>query len=545
MVDEAGPEGFTVRILGSDGNVGGLGALVGERQVVTCAHVINAVLGREQRAHSQPEPEAEVLVDFPLLDDNRPVRATVVVWLPPADPRGMGDDVAGLVIGGDLPSEAIAARLAVEPARAGHQVRVFGYPGAPVRPDGGWVSATVRGALGNGRLQIDSSQDSALKVQPGFSGSALYDDGSGRIMGLLAAAPIGVSPERDSYAISADRLRLSWPEILAGRWQRATRTAASAVRNELTILHVSDLRFGSNREGVATAGDSPASGQMAQELTMAERAGDPLFGRLHRDLAVLAEEYDIRPDILVVAGGLASQGLPSEFRQAMAAIGALAEAADVPRGHVAIVPGRGDINQRASAAYFAEAEAEEREPVFPYWPKWKHFAAAFGDFYTGIETFTFTPDEPWTLFEMPSLNVVVAGINTTMADSHRAEDHYAMAGEHQLGWFEGRLTRYQQDGWLRLAALHHIPVRDAKPDGHTQVPAERGLRDADDFDRILGRSGLIGLALNGTSRPAGIDRLSSGLITLSPGGVVTGHYHLVTARRTGLTLRARQYESVQ
>ena len=545
MVGEAGPEGFTVRILGADGNVGGLGVLVGERQVVTCAHVINAVLGREQRAHSQPEPEAGVLVDFPLLDDNRPVRATVVVWLPPSDPRGMGDDVAGLVIGGDLPSGAIAARLAVEPARAGHQVRVFGYPGAPVRPDGGWVSATVRGALGNGRLQIDSSQDSALKVQPGFSGSALYDDGSGRIMGLLAAAPIGVSPERDSYAISADRLRLAWPEILAGRWQRTTRAAASAVRNELTILHLSDLRFGSKREGTATVGDSPASGHMARELTMAERAGDPLFGRLHRDLAVLAEEHDIRPDILVVAGGLASQGLPSEFRQAMAAIGALAEAADVPRGHVAIVPGRGDINQRASAAYFAEAEAEEREPVFPYWPKWKHFAAAFGDFYTGIETVMFTPDEPWTLFEMPSLNVVVAGINTTMADSHRAEDHYAMAGEHQLGWFGGRLTRYQQDSWLRLAALHHIPVHDAKPDCHTQVPAEQGLRDADDFDRILGRSGLISLALNGTSRPVGIDRLSSGLITLSPGGAVTGHYHLVTVRRTGLTLRARQYESVQ
>ena len=91
---------------------------------------------------------------------------------------------------------------------------------------------------------------------------------------------------------------------------------------------------------------------------------DPLFGRLHRDLSGLAEEHGIRPDILVVAGGLASQGLPSEFRQAMAVIGALAEAADIPRDHVAIVPGSGDINQRSSAAYFSEAEAEEREP-FP------------------------------------------------------------------------------------------------------------------------------------------------------------------------------------
>ena len=223
MVGEVGPEGFTVRILGTAGYVGGLGVLVGERHVVTCAHVVNAVLGRDQRSQSQPDPEERVLLDFPLLDDRRPARATVVAWLPPSDSRGMGDDVAGLVISGDLPSAAVAARLAVEPARTGHRVRVFGYPGAPARPDGGWVSATVRGFTGNGRLQIDSSQDSALKVQPGFSGSALYDDGSGRVVGVLATAPIGVSAERDSYAISAERLRLAWPEILAGRWQRTKR----------------------------------------------------------------------------------------------------------------------------------------------------------------------------------------------------------------------------------------------------------------------------------------------------------------------------------
>jgi WD40 repeat protein len=394
-------------------------------------------------------------------------------------------------------------------------------------------------------LQIDSSQESALRVQPGFSGSALYDDGSGRVVGLLAIAPIGVSSQRDSYAISSDRLRLVWPEILAGRWQRTARGAASAVRSELTILHVSDLRFGSKAEAVSTVGDSPVGRQAARESTTAEPAGDPLFGGLHRDLAVLAEEHDIRPDILVVAGGLASQGLPSEFRQAMAVIGALAEAVDIPRNHVAIVPGSGDINRRASAAYFAEADAEESEPVFPYWPKWKHFAAAFSDFYAGIGTVTFTPDEPWTLFEMSSLNVVVAGINTTMADSHRAEDHYAMAGEHQLRWFEGRLAPYQQDGWLRLAALHHTPVRNAKSDDNARVPAEQGMRDADDFDRILCRSRLISLALNGTSRPVGIDRLSSGLITVSPGGAATGHYHVITTRRNELTLRARQYEAGQ
>jgi WD40 repeat protein len=71
------------------------------------------------------------------------------------------------------------------------------------------------------------------------------------------------------------------------------------------------------------------------------------------------------------------------------------------------------------------------------------------------------------------------------------------------------------------------------------------MRDAGDLDRLLGRSGLVNLALNGTSRPVGIDRLSSGLITVSPGGAAGGHYHIVTVRRDTLSLRARHYEAAQ
>ena len=114
------------------------------------------------------------------------------------------------------PDGTAAARLAVDTPRPGRAVRVFGYPAG--RPDGGWVEAAVRGPVGGGRLQLDS--DSALRVQRGFSGSPVFDDGIGRVVGLIASAPLGAA-ERDSYAIGADRLRLAWPEVLAGRWQRA------------------------------------------------------------------------------------------------------------------------------------------------------------------------------------------------------------------------------------------------------------------------------------------------------------------------------------
>jgi WD40 repeat protein len=548
MAAAAGPEGFTVRILGPDGTQGGLGVLVGERHIVTCAHVVNTALGRDQRAQHQPAAGVGLAVDFPLLEGNQRVAVSVAAWLPPPDGRNAGDDVAGLLLDGPGPDGAAIARLAVEPPRPGQVVRVFGYPRVPDRPGGAWVSATVRGSLSLGRLQVDSVQESALRVQPGFSGSALYDDESGRVIAVLAVAPPGVAQDRDSYAIRADQLRLAWPQVLAGRWQRVERDAAGTRPDGLTILHVTDLQFGNPVEGTLTAGSACANGREAggsQAQTAAERAGEPLFGRLHHDLAALGLEHDLHPDILVV-DGLASQGLPSEFRRAMAFIGALAEAAEIPRRHVVIVPGSGDINQRASAAYFAEADAEEKEPVFPYWPKWKQFAAVLTEFYTGIDEVTFTPDEPWTLFEMPDLSLVVAGINTTMAGSHRPEDHYGLATEHQLRWFEARLATYQQRGWLRLAAAHHMLVRDVTPGGGTsRTHAGQILRDADDLDRVLGRGGLISLALHGNGGSARIDRLSSGLIAVSPGALSTGQYQLITLRRGTLRRYARRYEATQ
>ena len=95
--------------------------------------------------------------------------------------------------------------------------------------------------MGNGRLQLDSTTDSALRVQPGFSGSPVFDPATGRIVGLLAEAP--ATEARDCIAISVERLRLAWPEIMAGRWQAAVGPARRREKGELTVLHVSDPRF--------------------------------------------------------------------------------------------------------------------------------------------------------------------------------------------------------------------------------------------------------------------------------------------------------------
>jgi WD40 repeat protein/3',5'-cyclic AMP phosphodiesterase CpdA len=535
------PDVFIVRILGPGAQPVGLGALVDDLHVVTCAHVVNAALGLTARA--QPQPADPVMVDFPLAQQRRaaadhpPCEAVVARWLPPPRDGAAGDDLAGLRLAGPAPAGAAPAQLAVNTPPAGRTVRVFGYPGVPPRPDGVWVTTTVRGRVGSGQLQLDSGPDSALRVQPGFSGSPVFDDTTGRVVGLLASAAAGRAQERDSYAIGVDRLRLAWPEILNPRWQRTSSSAqadGSLVRGhrELTVLHLSDMQFGGPR---IFGGNG---------LTSADRALDTLFGRLHDDLSRLADDHGLRPDLLIVTGDLAERGLRSEFRQVTEFLSALSEAAEIPRRHVAVIPGNHDVNRKACEAHFAEQESDEKAPVPPYFPKWRQFAAAFKEFYADVNGVTFTPDEPWTLFEMPELAVVVAGLNSTMAESHRDSDHYGWVGEHQLRWFADRLAHYRGRGWLRLAAVHHNVVRAAVLD-------EENLRDADDLDRLVGQPGLANLLLHGHTHDGKLHRLPSGLVALSTGSAavaaparpaeVPSQYQLITVRHDGFTRHARQY----
>ncbi|MGH4018226.1 MAG: trypsin-like peptidase domain-containing protein [Pseudonocardiaceae bacterium] len=456
--------GLAVRVRDAAGRTVGVGVLVGPQEILTCAHVVNAALGRDRRA--QDRPAGEVTVE-PAAADGPPLRARVGCWLPPPRTGAAGDDIAGLVLTGTgLPAGASPARLASNPPARGRVVDVFGYPGNPPRPHGAWVEATARGLVGGGHLQLDSTTETALRIQPGFSGSPVYDRDTGRVVGLLAAAPPAGTGERDSYAITADRLRLAWPEALDPRHAHVPGRAARGV-SELVVLHVSDPQFGRNH---LFGGNG---------LTPADQAHDTLFQRLHDDLDRLADDHGLRPDLMVITGDLAEWGLRSEFEQVGKFLTALTEVVELPRRHVAIVPGNHDVNRNACDAYFRDQEADECEPVGPYWPKWRHLVAAFEQFYDGVDGVSFTPDEPWTLFEMPDLAVVVAGLNSTMAETHRDADHYGWVGEHQLRWFADRLARYRDQGWLRLAAVHHNAVRGATAD-------DENLRDADDLDRSLG-----------------------------------------------------------
>ena len=191
-----------------------MGVLVGDREILTCAHVVNKALGRDLTDTRRPGGSDVIRVEFPLLSDmDWHGQAYVRLWLPPPRDDAIGDDIAGLILTGERPEGTGPARLArgVPPP---HQiVDVFGYPRA--RPHGGFVEAVVRYEVGGGLLQLDSTTGSALRIQPGYSGSPVCDRHTGQVVGLLWMAPRADAGERDSYAITADRLRSAWPDVLA------------------------------------------------------------------------------------------------------------------------------------------------------------------------------------------------------------------------------------------------------------------------------------------------------------------------------------------
>ncbi|MFE9881937.1 ATP-binding protein [Streptomyces sp. NPDC005784] len=217
-------EGFIVKIRSAaSGAPIGLGFVVGDRHIVTCAHVVNAALGHDKHHRERPHDDARIQVEFVLLGDvdGAPLRVCrVVAWDPPAGPSGSGRDVAGLVVvGADTlpvgagPARLVDARIGLTPDA---QVSVFGYPSTPDRKDkGAWTSCSIRGAVGGGLIQLDARAEAALRAQPGYSGAPVVatDRWGDVAVGMLAIASKGGAAQ-DAYAVPLSEVAAAWPEAL-------------------------------------------------------------------------------------------------------------------------------------------------------------------------------------------------------------------------------------------------------------------------------------------------------------------------------------------
>jgi WD40 repeat protein len=263
-------------------------------------------------------------------------------------------------------------------------------------------------------------------------------------------------------------------------------------RSEITLLQVAGPRFG---RGLAASGE---------RLSAAE-----LQARIWADVTRHTAAGLPRPDLMVVTGDLTESGSLRESEEALTFLTGLRALLGLEPQRVVIVPGGRDITKAACRAYFATCEADDIEPQPPYWPKWRHFASLFQEFYRGLDGPVFESAQPWTLFALPELRVAVAGLNSTMAGSHRPEDDYGWIGEAQAAWFAERLGAFERAGWLRIGVTRHDPA----PGGGAAGRDAALLRDAGTLDQLLGPR--LSLLVHGPG-PGGdqTDQLGSGLLVV-------------------------------
>lgn len=286
-------------------------------------------------------------------------------------------------------------------------------------------------------------------------------------------------------------------------------------RSAVTLLHVPGPRFG---RGLARVG-----------------AGE-LQERIWGDLTRLAAGGAPHPDVLVVTGNLTESGTPRQFDEALSFLTGLRVLLGLEPHRLVVVPGPHDLTLAACRAYFASCEADDVAPQPPYWPKWRHYTRMFADLYQGLDGPLFDSYQPWTLFAMPDLRLVVAGLNSTVADSHREDDHYGWIGEAQAAWFAKRLLPFEDNGWLRVGAVSHPPA----PAGAVPGADPALLRDSGTLDRLLGaRLNVLVHGSAGAGRTGGaggtdqIGELASGLAVVPP--AAQGEYQLLELTADGLT----------
>ncbi|MFC4532916.1 TIR domain-containing protein [Sphaerisporangium dianthi] len=277
-------------------------------------------------------------------------------------------------------------------------------------------------------------------------------------------------------------------------------------RSSVTILHVAGPRFG---RGLAEADEPLGAGELQSSVWA--------------DLTRLADAGVPRPDLLLVSGDITESGSVREYGEALAFLTGLRVLLGLEQRRLVIVPGPRDVTKAASRAYFATCEADDVAPEPPYWPKWRHFSGLFKDVYQGLADPEFDSAQPWSLFADPELKVVVAGLNSTMAMSHREEDAYGHIGQAQAAWFAERLRPFEETGWLRIGTVGHHPS---------------ALRDRGTLERLLGTR--LNLLLHGGG-PDEIGRL--GDLPCVP-SLAPGRHQIIEITPDGVRRWARDREEI-
>lgn len=172
-------EASVLRVFDETRNVIGTAFLVDDNKVITCAHVVQKALGRENDLI-----QSVIQVDFPLLPEKKFCFARI-------EEIDNELDIAGLALTSPPPDGAQSVDLLnVTENIWGHEFRTIGFP----QPYGSWASGVLRAKNSKGWIQVEDTKTTGYTIQPGFSGAPIWDEKHQAVIGMLVAS------ERDQSA---------------------------------------------------------------------------------------------------------------------------------------------------------------------------------------------------------------------------------------------------------------------------------------------------------------------------------------------------------
>lgn len=202
-----------VRLSTVQGGVVGTGFLVGRKYVVTCAHVINDALERDQDTPEQPVNE-KIYLNFPHASPKKSYTAHVVCWHPPRSLDASTRDVGILELEETAPHSVTETQFVSSPVAGGsaeHQFHTYGFPGGYDDKNGGFARGILQApSLDDYWLQLAVLTNPGVPIQPGFSGAPVWDQHDNGVVGMIADV---VPNDGVAFAIPTEKLIKAWPPL--------------------------------------------------------------------------------------------------------------------------------------------------------------------------------------------------------------------------------------------------------------------------------------------------------------------------------------------
>jgi hypothetical protein len=179
-------EGFRPKVIG-------MGILVDDLEMVTCAHVVDAAIG--EGWFGQPG-DCVVRVCFPFVAGSVCVNGTVDrkrYFRPDRAEEGKLTDIAVVLLSDPAPAEV--GRVVLRGHVNDALVLVFGFRQKELETgdwvnheDGEIVESKILGPLPGGRVYFEGIRSTGAAVEPGFSGAAVFDPRQGAVVGMVVKA---------------------------------------------------------------------------------------------------------------------------------------------------------------------------------------------------------------------------------------------------------------------------------------------------------------------------------------------------------------------